>query len=1293
MSSSDTSRAGSPRSSPTPQSPLMLTPTSRVKALLAAFDDSEDEEQTSLPAANTKQPKITRPRTPNYDVEFENSDGERVEAEETRNGPKSLTSNKETDKSQSDDDEEISGADAYYRLQKQLLSKKALRSSPPPAPASASHADLGTDSDSLPKLQRQSGSKRLARSSPAPADESDSDTLPIPRRQLFPKDLSKSDPAPGGESDSDSLFVSNRPMRSDPTPAGNSDSDSLPDNVANPRFQALVAKKRAERLAKERENKDREAKGKERVKEREAQVAEAYKDVFSSEMNDGMDEEGRLAMAERSRPSARKATKKAQEEMQRQIQRDLRNQQLAHEAKTKKRITTKDLFKVFNFMQNPAPTSKETPPSSPPPLQSDSTDKPEIKLGSFMPKPKKRVPVIPKPRFDDSDDELEIVPKAKSRFAVFDRTPEKNASTGQSFLLLRALARVNSPSKSKPAGRNTLNAGELQNRLQDRMRIQALAEKQERLDELKARGIVILTKEEREHDQLQIENMLERARDDAQALAKKEKNAANKDGKDGEVVKDILSDDDSEDEDWEEEVEDDEVELSGSEEEDGDDEAEADDEDSAQAGISTFVDGEASEDEGEEEAQADADGDTELADALEDDEALPLKVRSSKARARHVIADDEDDEKQGLPAPSANLSQPSRDDQLAAFGFGMPQSSIGLTQMFRGTMDDLQSQDTTAPNTVPNASLDFLRRVPAPTLPELSLGDTQSVLVRNSQSELPQTQATERPIVFQTPVKSHTRPSQFPLGSAVSTTRLSEVPEPTQDAGFEDFGVPEGTIDTVMMAVSESPAPVKKVKKLRRRTGAVAVLSEDEDDNPQAGVASASEDDEFAPRKDAFDILFKAAKKTPVVDTFDKKRSDAKKMVEEQAEESEDEYAGLGGADDDDSDSEMEEELKQMIDEGHVDVDETNLAKFYADRDRAEDEKRIDKLYKDITTGGLRRKRGTDLDDLGDDSDDEAQERRRRKQREFAKMRKALLEDENIGKIAENPKKLAFLRAIEDRDEEDAFDYFGEAETAEPESIPDSQVESAESSGKERESAPDTDTTTASKRKLPAEFESSQSQGKENVAPGNPRRKPADETSKRAKTLAEIREAVSFLIDEPMVPDSQMSSSEDGSNDEHEEDEQASDNDDDERPGITTTRLQHRRPVLTTARPSIINRLSMNYSHAEDNTPSGPLAFYTPTAGATNGGFKVPSLLRRATTNLSTTSNTSTGTATPTGGEGGVRRGGSKKSNIHYQAREAERRKVLDASEKRRRESVKKIVLTMGRQSLLEILGKESRFE
>ena len=114
-----------------------------------------------------------------------------------------------------------------------------------------------------------------------------------------------------------------------------------------------------------------------------------------------------------------------------------------------------------------------------------------------------------------------------------------------------------------------------------------------------------------------------------------------------------------------------------------------------------------------------------------------------------------------------------------------------------------------------------------------------------------------------------------------------------------------------------------------------------------------------------------------------------------------------------------------------------------SDKERASDEKQVEKLFKDITNGTLRRKRGADYD--LSDSDDDLEARRRRKQREFMRMRKALLEDENIGKIGEyrpqsgylkrmltrsaalNPKKLAFLRAIEDRDQEEQFDFLDKA--------------------------------------------------------------------------------------------------------------------------------------------------------------------------------------------------------------------------------------------------------------------------
>jgi mediator of replication checkpoint protein 1 len=75
----------------------------------------------------------------------------------------------------------------------------------------------------------------------------------------------------------------------------------------------------------------------------------------------------------------------------------------------------------------------------------------------------------------------------------------------------------------------------------------------------------------------------------------------------------------------------------------------------------------------------------------------------------------------------------------------------------------------------------------------------------------------------------------------------------------------------------------------------------------------------------------KKEKKRQLQEEFLKKKSKAKEMVEEQAEESEDEYAGLGGVDGEDSDNESIASVKEMIDDAAGNnVDEAKLAAFYA---------------------------------------------------------------------------------------------------------------------------------------------------------------------------------------------------------------------------------------------------------------------------------------------------------------------------------------------------------------------------
>ena len=297
----------------------------------------------------------------------------------------------------------------------------------------------------------------------------------------------------------------------------------------------------------------------------------------------------------------------------------------------------------------------------------------------------------------------------------------------------------------------------------------------------------------------------------------------------------------------------------------------------------------------------------------------------------------------------------------------------------------------------------------------------------------------------------------------------------------------------------------------------------------------------------------------------------------------------------------------------------------------------------------LRRKRGAEFD--LSDSDDDAEARQRRKRREFAKMRKALLENENVGKIAEDPKKLAFLRAIEDREDDEDLDFLDRPAEDSFRIEPDTQEDH------EPQTYPALPDSALGKRKRPLQ-DSLPDKGNM-CPPPAARRTPAPNNP---ATLAQIRESVSFLIEAPgsvnTAPDPSSSASEDESS-RHDE--------------------NHRNPRRGANPNPIIDRLSLKRAESATAASSSRLAFHDPsTSNPTIGGFKVPSLLRRATTtNLAaadkngiTTLATATTERAAGGGEKGdfVRRGGTKKSSVNYFARELEKSKVVEGVERRRKE-------------------------
>lgn len=306
----------------------------------------------------------------------------------------------------------------------------------------------------------------------------------------------------------------------------------------------------------------------------------------------------------------------------------------------------------------------------------------------------------------------------------------------------------------------------------------------------------------------------------------------------------------------------------------------------------------------------------------------------------------------------------------------------------------------------------------------------------------------------------------------------------------------------------------------------------------------------------------------------------------------------------------------------------------------------------------LRRKRGAEFD--LSDSEDDMEERRRRKRREFAKMRKALLENENLGKIAEDPKKLAFLRAVEDREDDEDLGFLDGPDAIDENTveIPDSQADAMAAASTTTAPAP---VVNAMKRKRPLE---------ESNPPPNPNTKRRTiAPSKRPATLAEIRASVSFLLEEPnaahegpIEPSSDMELSD-----------------------SAPFRQQKSR---RTTNP-IVDRLSLkrqSSSSLSTSDTSSRLAFHT--NSSSDSGFKVPSLLRRMGSSNLLSKTDENGISTHIrgngaamteraagGGEKGefIRRGGGKKSSINFAAREEERLKRVREVESRKVEGRKKV--------------------
>lgn len=913
----------------------MLTPGQKIKAMMAEFDsDSESDNGSSNPTSKSK------PQPPKHSI-FNRPHFATQPDEE--NDDVGENGNEDEDE---DDDVIMPRGRMAARLQ---------------AENQTGEADASTNPDSA--MERVSRSLRAEKERDEDAAGSSDDDVPTagPRRKLATAKISEEREdgegrAPSRERSFSPLFVSDSENGEEQSEKESDGSDGdRPQPKRNARFEALIAKKRAEREEKEKQEKQKK---KERAEA--ARLAAANDDVEDEE--DDMELEPTRESARAARP-ARKASRKALDDMNRETQRMSRNLQLAHQATTSKKISKESFFARFNFMQpeqqkgpsdnssatagsqnssdEEAQRNRETPQTSP---VVGPADKPTTQAASTEPAPedaqfpslgkmveqapqapeqpvvgrvedhaanpapntvdvkgKKKLAAAPsihvrlsrqtvaQNQMDDSDSDLEVVtsPAKSRRLAAFENVPSKKLQESSALIKLKALAHLTSPTR-----RTTMNNAELSVSLVHQAKLQAAKERQEKIAALRAKGVIIETAAERAAMEDELENLVEKARKEAEDIAKQERSASKKENGD--------MDDDDEDEDYE-----------GSEDEaDDDGENQDDDEDEDGEKEHNLFDSEAGE---EDESEDDR---SEVMSTGE-----PEITAQRRKRPTRVIDDDDDEDEVQAPTTPAPTT-PARPINATPVSVERPQipgmpsddKTMSLTQVFAGTLGGSQQDSQPPSSTIPHSLPD-----PAQWGEGWQESDSQ-VIVKDSQE--PRAESTDF-LARYTP--SDARVSESPAPRAMS--QFSQIPDPTQDEGFvlspfdpskRFMGTPASTVETVLVkrdqSQSNSPVPERKMKHLRRGRTDLSAIEEEENG--------------FEVDASAFNVMKKAAKKPNVA--FDRKKSKAKDVVEEAAEESEDEYAGLGGASDEEEDEENVYDRQMINDNSGETVDEKQLAALNA---------------------------------------------------------------------------------------------------------------------------------------------------------------------------------------------------------------------------------------------------------------------------------------------------------------------------------------------------------------------------
>lgn len=189
-------------------------------------------------------------------------------------------------------------------------------------------------------------------------------------------------------------------------------------------------------------------------------------------------------------------------------------------------------------------------------------------------------------------------------------------------------------------------------------------------------------------------------------------------------------------------------------------------------------------------------------------------------------------------------------------------------------------------------------------------------------------------------------------------------------------------------------------------------------------------------------------------------RRGIKNVVEGEAEESEDEWKGIGGLDEEGSDQANSEDERMIDNNFNLDLNDEEVRKKFMEQYQIKDRKELEKLIDDIKNHKLnKRARANRFDiELSDEEDELLMAYRRQKLQE---QKQRLLANQKLMKLALNDKSKAFFESIQDDIVSIALDE--EAEENEEETSP--EPEKAESKGNSQATEPDEEESEAAPAK------------------------------------------------------------------------------------------------------------------------------------------------------------------------------------------------------------------------------------